>query len=361
MNATPSDLNVKNKLDFFLGVLIAIPIKYPDEPYYWFAILAMAISLHRCRLAREDMIYLISIVVLSTLSLLANLYSPFASKINYLSALASALTFYFFLFRYNIRDLYEFFSGFLLVAKFYAVSVIVMFFMLKPYSNFGNFFVSSEARMWAEGYFPEWPNVFCVFLVLSFFIFISRRMHFWAAICLLSALLTTSRMALLGLGLFLIFAFLRTSWRRKLVFLTLFALVVGTLYFYLADNQFVVDYLMFRFFKTDDRKIIFDTLYSTFMNYPFGVGNLPFDTLNDTFVSYHSSFLKVAVRYGFLSLILFVFLVFPRNVRVNVLSYNNMPILFLILVGVVQDMLFHLHFILLYSVFLKYREERLRD
>lgn len=356
----PIALKTKSKLDFFLGVLVASPIKYPDEPYYWFALLAMLIAFPRIMFVRDNIVYLYAVILLSALSVLANLYSPFSIQVNYVSALASALIFYLFLFRYCIRDVHGFLSGFLLVAKIYAVSVIVMFFILKPYSSFGNFFVSSEARMWADGYLPEWPNVFCVFLVLSFFIFISRRMHVWATISILSALLTTSRMAILGLGLFLLFLFLRSSWRSKGVSLIGFVFCIIVLY-YLSDNQLFLDYLAQRFFKTGDRRIIFDSLYDAFVAYPFGVGNLPFETINDAYVSYHSSFLKIAVRYGIFSFLIFVFLVFPRNIKSGFLSYSNLPLFFLISVGVVQDMLLHLHFILLYSVFLKCREDKLYD
>lgn len=361
MIAVPVDSKIKSKFDFFLGILVAVPIKYPSEPYYWFAMLAMLIALPRMILVRDNIVYLYAAILLSALSILANLYSPFFSEVNPIGLLASALMFYFFLFRYCIHDVEGFLSGFLLVAKIYAGTVISIFFILKPYSSFGNFFVSSEARMWGDGYLPEWPNVFCVFLVVSFFIFLSRRMHVWAAICILAALLTTSRMAILGLGLFLLFLFLRSKGRSKAVLSIVFVLSVSFSYYYFSDNQLFLDYLTHRFFKTDDRKIIFDTLYGVFSAYPFGVGNLSFESLNDAYVSYHSSFLKIAVRYGIVSFVVFAFLVFPRNIQGSFLSYSNLPLFFLILVGVVQDMLLHLHFILLYSVFLKCREDRLYD
>lgn len=361
MTAVSVDSKVKSKLDFFLGILVAVPVKYPDEPYYWFAMLAMLMASSRIVLSRDNIVYFYAVMLLSVLSIFANIYSPFFLEVNYISALASALVFYFFLFRYCINDVEGFLSGFLFVAKIYAIAVILMFFILKPYSSSENFFVSSEARMWASGYLPEWPNVFCVFLVVSFFVFVIRCMNFWAFICILSALLTTSRMAVLGFGLFLVFLFLRASWRNKIVFLLIFIFSMIVLYYYFSDNTRVLDYLEHRLFKTGDRQIIFDTLYSVFIAHPFGVGNLSFESLNSAYVSYHSSFLKIAVRYGFLSFLVFIFLVFPRRIHKNLLSYSNLPLLFFIIVGVVQDMLLHLHFILLYGVFLRYREERLYD
>ncbi|MBN8444749.1 MAG: O-antigen ligase family protein [Gammaproteobacteria bacterium] len=361
MNTTVKEVEYKNRFDFLLGLLVAVPIKYPDEPFYWFAFLVMFLAVTRIVLVRDNVIYLYAIILLSLLSLFSNFYSPFRSSINYSSAIASAVVFYLFLFRYCIRDCYGLLSGFVFVGKAYAVFVIILFFLLRPFDNFGNFFVNSDARMWAIGYFPEWPNVFCVFLVLSFFICLSRGNNFWAFICILSALLTTSRMAVLGFGLFLIFYFFKSKLRSKVIISLFFSFIALLSVFYLSDNEFVLDYLAHRFFKTDDREIIFDTLYVTFVSNPFGIGNVPFDVLNSTFVSYHSSFLKIAVRYGVFSLLIFVFLLYPRNVHKKFLSYNNLPIIFLILVGVVQDMLLHLHFILLYSIFLSYRESKLND
>ena len=348
-------------LTFFLGFLIAIPLTYPSEPFYWFAIFSFCVAIFYINLGREDVLYFLLVFMLAILTLFANLHSPLESKVNYISAVATSVTTLFFLFRFCLNDVERFLSGFLFVGKIYALLVPVAFIILAPYHRYGNFFVNSEARMWAEGYFPEWPNVFCVFLILSFFIFFIRHAHFWAFLSLAAALLTTSRMALLGVVLFLIFYILNATIKKRL-------LVIGFLFFsfsviaiYLSSNEFLLDYIQFRLLKSDDRMIIFETLYATFSSYPFGIGNVPFYELSQAFDSYHSSFLKVAVRYGFLGVLFFIIIVTPRKFWIDKRSYCNLPLVFLLIVGLVQDMLLHLHFILLYSVFLKYREERLRD
>src|SRR5690606_32028428 len=161
---------------------------------------------------------------------------------------------------------------FLLISKCYAILVPVAFIYLKPFSKYGNFFVSSEARMWAHGVFPDWPNVFCVFVVLSFFIFIIRKMHFWAVLSMFSALLTTSRMALLGLAIYMIFVFLNANARSKIFITFSFLLLSCALFYYFYDNDFLLDYIEVRLFKTEDREIIFDTLYATIIEYPLGIG-----------------------------------------------------------------------------------------
>ncbi len=344
-------------IDFMLGFALAIPLNYPKDPFYLVAIVVFPLAVLRMKFDRKSYTTLALVSVLSITSMITNFLSPFPEHVNYLSAIATAITFYFFLFRFCLRDVEKFFDGYLLINKIYTVLVFVAFITLQPFVKYSNFFVNSEARMWAIDYLPEWPNVFCVFLVISFLINVARKNSLWALLNITAALLTTSRMALLGLLIFIVFYIVNSKYHYKIA-IGLFLTVLMSLFsYFLIENPFIQDYIEHRLFKTSDRSLIVDALLNVSSQYPLGIGNIPFDAIDSTYESYHSSFLKVAVRYGLPSLLVYIFLLWPYRFTHRFFNKVNMVFVFLFIVGMVQDMLFHMHFIYIFSALLLLREE----
>jgi len=175
-----------------------------------------------------------------------------------------------------------------------------------------------------------------------------------AYITMAAAILTTSRVALVALGCSVLFDLLnRHRVSYWLILLIIFLVGVCAL----ALIGLPADYVEHRLLKTSDRMIILKDLWAVFSSSPFGIGNVSFGNFSEFYVSYHSSFLKILVRYGIIGLLIFILIVKPRYLCRDVTNRVNAVILFMIIIGLFQDMLLHLHFILIYTVFLAYREQ----
>jgi hypothetical protein len=346
-------------VDYLLGAMVAIPFGYPKEPLYWFALSAFLLVIPRVKLDKEARTHLLAILGIWVCVLFSNLLGQQSFAVSTFSIVGTLLTFSLFIFRYGILDIEEFISGFLMVITVYVMLTFLAFVVLKPYLHGSAMFVSSTLRMWAEGYLIEWPNVFCVFLCLGFYIRWIRGQKGWAFLTMTAALMTTSRIALAALVIYLLFTLLRSRRAVKLLLTFILPLILITILTYLNANEEGAAYVENRLFKIGDRMHIFDLLYDIYVSNPFGIGNVEFKDIDTLYVSYHSSFLKVIVRYGFFGFLLFLFLIKPKAMMFNFKSKVNAPIVFLIFISIVQDMLFHMHLLIFYSAFLYYRETTL--
>lgn len=349
----------RNRLDYFLGMLSAIPFSYPKEPLYWMALITLPIFFSRIRLDKHGMEKAYIVIIFSVLMLIVNIFSPYQSKIDIYSVFGGVFVISFFLAAYGIRDVEKFVDGFVLIIKVYVALTFYYFIVLAPYEWGLLFFVSSDLRMWADGYLPEWPNVYAVFLVMGMYIFWLRKNSRWFWLTMLAAIVTTSRMPLLAVSLIVFYQLILRVTLKKFIVFILVSIVFIYGYTLITDNEIFNEYLSNRLFKSGDRAMIFDELMGIYQRNLWGVGSLSFKYIGENYISYHSSFLKSLVRYGFLGLLLFILLVCPRKIMYKARSPYNLPILFLLLVGLFQDMLYHPHIIIMFSVFLLLRENHL--
>lgn len=343
-----------------LGALIAVPWAYPKEPLYWIGLCVFLFSLTFFKIHKRDIKRVSLILALVFIMISSNIFSPFREYVSLLNVIGGVLTLLVFASSYSISDTESFFSGYLFVIKIYAILTLILLFYLQPYTTGVYMFLDSEARMWGDGLLPEWPNVFAALLSVGIFLFWLRDDYKWLFLASLAAIVTTSRIALVALlimgGLELVRGI---SITRVLVCLVV---GVGALYLYsvISADVYWAEYLSNRLFKISDRFVILDSLMATFYEHPLGIGNIPYEVIGEGYVSYHSTFLKVLVRYGVLGFSLFLFILWPKNffLKWDVRYFGFFC--FLWIIGLFQDMLFHLHLAFLYSVLLRHREQDLR-
>lgn len=350
-------INLSRKLDWIFGAMAAVPFAYPKEPFYLFAFVLLVLGGLRFSIPKKSMKDLILVLLFIICVAVINVLND-----GYLySSLGTCVAIVLFLFRYSVRSHEVFLKGFCFVTCFYAVATFAAYIFLNPIQKYGlNMFINSSSRMWAEGYLIEWPNVFCAFLVLGGIIswFFSNRL--WSVLHFAASIITTSRVAYVGLLIVVVYLIAKGG---KFIRYTLSGIVLAVIVYVLIilrNDELFLRYVTERLFKFSDRSLIYAQLFKISIENPFGIGNIPFEKLNEIYVSYHSSILKVLARYGYIGLSLFLFIIYPRAFFKNILHKSNLPIIFLFLCGIFQDFLFHSHFIILYSILLSYREGELK-
>lgn len=343
-------------IDWALGLLSAIPFAYPKEPFYWIVIAIFILGLYRFKLQARDSINVLLALLLILLVAIVNL----CNSIYTLSVFGTYLAIVLLFFRYIVRSSEEFLHGFSFVTTIYTLATFLIFLILRPYSNGLLMFINSDYRMWAEGYLIEWPNVFSAFLVIGGFIHILLDNKKTALMHFSSAILTTSRTALLAIFIYAIFSFIRSKITMKSIYAILIIISVFAVYRIYNQDEIFISFLYDRIIKTGDRFEIYKNLIECFIENPLGIGNVPFNLIDDAYQSYHSSFLKVLSRYGIFGLLLYICLIYPKGLIKGRSMEINMPIIFILLCGIVQDFMFHLHIAALYSVLLSHREKLMR-
>ena len=344
---------------WLFGVLIAVPWAYPKEPLYWVGLCVFLSSLIFFKLHKGDIRRTSYILIFAALMICMNIFTPFREHVSLINVLGGLLTLLVFCASYTIRDTKSFFSGYLFVIKVYAIATLTLLIALQPYAMGVFMFLSSDARMWGDGLLPEWPNVFCTFLSFGTFLLWLSKDYKWMFLVSLAAIVTTSRIALVALSIIgVLELFKRITIKRALV-----VLITGVggilLYDLVSADIYWAEYLTERLFKTSDRLVILNSLSATFYENPFGIGNIPYEIIGEGYISYHSTFLKVLVRYGVLGLIFLLLILWPKNFILRWDASYFGFFLFLWIVGLFQDMLFHLHIAFLYAVLLRHREQDL--
>jgi hypothetical protein len=355
---------VRINIDWLMGFITAIPFSYPSEPFYYGALVVLMLFLTRLRLSAAAKELLILLGFFLIIIVLSNFFSSFSSLILPLSVGGTILSLSLFLARFGIRDFNGFISGFLFVIYIYIFLTFFLFFLIRPFDQGLSFYFHSEKRMWGSGFLPEWPIVFSTFLTVGAFFFWFRENYVWMILALAAALLTSSRLPFLAVIIFF-FYFIYVRFSVKIIFyliLILILTVIAIIFSYdiissSADFDALLDQ---RILKSDDRFYLFEKLLSLSASYPFGIGNVSYSSFDDIYQSYHSSFLKVLVRYGYLGLIVYMAIVIPRNFGRYFSLKETLLIVFLLLSSVVNDLLFHLHIIIIYSVLLGLRDERIK-
>ncbi|NVK29855.1 MAG: hypothetical protein HWE20_02540 [Gammaproteobacteria bacterium] len=339
-------------LSRIVGFLMFFPIAIPNDPFYIIPVLTFLASpfLFSYRFPLYQLTFFIFLCLYITL---VNIFSPlglhevFASYVGTLATLALLLV------RFSNIDVDQFLRGFADSALLYAIYIFFVVFYsgnVDLYTSF-SFFKSSN-RLWGSEYILGWPNAIACFLVLGAFFMRIRRKTSLAWLILAAALLGGSRVGLLGMLFLAAFDPCESKRLRLAIRLVLLSVVVSLFigYLYYMDSPFLAG----RIFKYSDRLSILNVLLDSFLSRPFGWGNVSFDDIDQGlyYVSFHSSYLKFLVRYGFLGLVfLLVFIVAPLFSRGREMYF--LPILFLLFVSIPQDFLFQMNLIFVLSILLK--------
>lgn len=344
--------NLRKKLihkDFIIGIIVCLSFPYPSVPFYPFAYLLLLYSIPYIKFKKKD---LDDILLLGVFFLIIVIVNFFNANFN-LSVIGTYSMLLMFLVRYSISNYDNFFYGILLSTSIYSFITIFLFFDLNVYLYGLDVFTNSSYRMWGEGYLLEWPNVFACFIIIGGFLSFYYSKKTLLFLHIVASILTTSRASLIFILFVFIIIFIEA--KNKKLYFTIF-LIIFSLLFLLLINQ---EELLSRITKFSDRSIIFYSLIEVFKDNFFGIGNVSFSNFDTYYESYHSSFLKVLVRYGLLGLLIYIILLFPKNFKYNNLKINFL-ILFLLVSGIFQDFLFHPHILIIYTILINFKGERIR-
>ena len=357
--------------DSMAGFLCGMPICWPNPPWHWGAIGAACILLPGAlaRSRREDQSYVCAIIAFIFMAILSCALSPALDEIRPAGLVNSVASAAILILGFGVRDLDTFLSGFRKAVLCLAVVVLAYFFYSGTYRDGLNAFIFAEGRMWGGAVLPAWPNVLCIELALGFlaFSFVPRR-KYAMGLCLIAAILTTSRMAWLAIA---ICALHKASFKSAASILgVVFMIACGStavaivlsLTGVLSDSELLV-LVLFRSGRVSDRQILFQHLIDLWLERPvFGWGAIDGHFHADDelfaaqdFMSFHNSFLDVLVRGGILGFVMFAYLLMPWR-RVDPGGSSNKArktlMLYIVMAALFQNVFKHPGLSITYSVLL---------
>lgn len=335
--------------DFIFGVLVCLPIPFPFVPFYPIAYFILLFSIFNMKFNKKD---LNDILLLGIFFLIVNLVNFFNENFN-LSLIGTYSILLMFLIRYSICNYDDFFYGILLSTSIYSLITIFLYFDLNIYLYGLDVFTNSTYRMWGEKYLLEWPNVFACFIIIGGFLSFYYSKKYLLILHIITSIMSTSRASLIFIFFIFICMFIET--KNKKMYFGIFSIFSISLFLLLINQE----ELLTRITKFSDRSIIFHYLLEIFTNNIFGIGNISFSDFNTYYESYHSSFFKVLIRYGFIGLIIYIMLIFPKNFKYNNVRINFL-ILFLLVSSIFQDFLFHPHLLIIYTILINFKGEKIR-
>lgn len=349
---------------YFVGLLIGIPIAFPSVPFYLFSFLAFFLSVNTTKLrSTYEVGYVMAIAIVIVLTWISNALSPYIGFIEPMNWVTSSVVFLFFSIGLMITEPRNVIKGFCHSMSVISVILIVAFIILHPYEHGVLMFVYPMFRMWGEGYLPDWPNFIAFGLSLSFLLsYLVTRNKKIAMLNLVAAILTTSRIPILALMLLIGMRFV-----KRPIMAVAIGVIVVLLFFGLIQVMELMNYeipeinqLIDRLGKTKDRENLFSYMFDElFLNNPLtGIGSVKMTIFNLNFnsSSYHNSYLEILVRYGSLTMIPYLFLIYPRNILdfKNDMIKSNYSYLviasFVLFTAFFQNILKHPHYLMMYSV-----------
>jgi len=340
-----------------VGILTAIPVYVIQEPIYILPFIVVLYHLVFGRFKSEDRTKLVIFFLLTIVVLLTNLLGTYAGyqSISFSSILYFLMSTFVLAFSYSSIDTESFFTWFLIAAKGAALYVFILFF--KDAFLAGAFYdvTQSEGRMWAKGLVLGWPNGFAIITSIAAYLCFVKGEKLWSFLLVLSAMTTFSRMAMIFL-LVLFVLQIYSMFRRGTFILVVLGLIIIVLPI-LLEFYFANEKVLYRIAKYSDRLVIAQNLLDTLIANPFGIGNVNYRDISsgDIYESYHSTFLKVLVRYGFIGFFMFVVLVAPIA-TMRLFSLRSILVTVLLVLAIPQDFLLLPSVALLYSLVANHRK-----
>lgn len=344
-----------------LGVLLALPFPYPAVPYYWAAFAAFAIALLNTRFERFNRApeLVLGVLALCVVAIISNLLSPYP-YVRDPDRFVITTTFYlFFLFGLLAWDRErEIMAGLSAVILLQAIAVLLASVVGFRWGAGLLNWSMPELRLWGGRWFPDWPNFYAILLCTGFLVFLLHyRRALPAAICMLAAVLTTSRSVLVALGIGLAWLVLFTPGRRRLLRFAVVALLVAvgaaTIGMMLAGSDRLEEFVE-RMSLLSDREEIWRSSLGLFLEHPlFGIGGVMLDESvgHSGHASFHNSYAEVLVRHGIVGFLLYAWLLLAYVRRVRLAHAGSAILLFLLVTAVFQNTLRHPHFFMMFSFF----------
>lgn len=336
------------------GFCLAIPISYPSVPFYWLAfavflssLFYLFIEVNVARLA----IVLITIAVVVVSNILPGAYPVAVRQI--IGTLLFPLFVYF---GWAIPAPLYVIRGFFFACVLWSVLVLIAFLVLAPYGEGLLLFSVPEYRLWGEGYFPDWPNYFSFVLALGFLVGkVLLNKSALSLICLVAALLTTSRTPLIALFLAVLYLYSLMP-KRILVPVSLVSVVLVFIFLVFLFSNWHSEFVQ-RLTLFSDRWAVFSSAIDLFWESPvFGNGSVLLDESvgNTAAASFHNFYLDILVRHGLVGLVVYMLLLLPNpaGIRDKQLAPIIMIILFFLVGSLFQNYLRHPHLVMMYSCFL---------
>ena len=340
-------------LSSIAGILTAIPIYIVQSPYYALTFLILFIHLFYGNFAAQDRLKIYAFTLLVILVLFSNIVGTLQGymTISIPSIFYFLTTVFILAFAHNTINVNQFLRWFLIAAKLIALYVTFLFLSDAVFNGSFHNITTSEGRMWAVDRVLGWPNGFAIVTSIAAYLCFVRNEKLWSFFLISAALITFSRMPMI---FFVVLFFLQAfALFRYRILIPLFIVFIFYLVPFLYDIYITNEELLYRVFKYSDRLIILNNLIDAYSQSPaFGIGNVSYAeiSLNDIYVSYHSTFLKVLVRYGPFGIFLFFLLLIPNKKSKYFFSLRNILLMVLLLLAIPQDYLLLPSIALLYSL-----------
>ena len=353
---------LESRVCYVLGTATAIPVAYPSEPFYWFALIVAIFGIAAARPPRERVVLLFVYLAIGAVSTIITEYQHLASLTRSLPiALGSVLV----ISGFGFQDRESFIRGYCYMMTVLAILIIFAYIQLGIFSDTWQTFVYPEKRLWGEPYFPDWPNFLAFGLGLAAVIAVAvLRQNTIGALCLAASILTTSRMALVALVVVSII------WTRNIIrqhgilasLTILFSVLISIgliLWEYAVAVVDTFDVLyssgyVDRLLKLGDRSTIWSRSFEIFAQHPLlGIGAVPLDeTIGLPSSSIHNSYLEVTLRFGILGLVAWLFLFLPSFRSLKKHKGLIAVFLFIAVSAFFNNVLKHPHYLVLYGVLL---------
>lgn len=225
-----------------------------------------------------------------------------------------------------------------------SIYIIVVLLFTGTYKLLGSSFLSATNRMWGFGYIPQWPNGIPLSLVFILWIELREESPDWLLSCLcgLTAILTTSRIGLLGTVL-VVFYFLLMQYKlqsRKVKIIIVSAVLLLSFFavlLILNNTDFSSRLLSYK-----DRGALWSETMNAIKNRPIlGYGgntldvysqHFPIDEENAWLMTHtHNTVLEISLRYGIPSVLLFSIFLMQGFSRINTTQNRFMFILLMLM------------------------------
>lgn len=342
-----------------LGFLLGLPFAYPAVPYYWAAFAVFGTALLVTPFERFNRMpgMVLGVAALCLLAVVSNLFSPYP-YVRDSERFVTSTTFYlFFLFGLLAWDRErEILAGLAAAILLQALAVLAASVLRFRWGAGLANWAQPELRLWGQSLFPDWPNFYAILLCVGFLLFLLHyRRPLPAATCMLAAILTTSRVALVALGIALAWQVLFGPGRRLLARLVVALVLVGPVVAVVAmalSGSDRLEEFMERMSLLSDREEIWRSSLALFLDHPwFGVGGVMLDESvgHSGHASFHNSYAEILVRHGAVGFALYLWLLLAYAGRLRIAHAGTAILFFLLVTAVFQNTLRHPHFFMIYS------------